>query len=268
MGITEFPQNVDLDNYKRCTYSFDTVSIKRSISEIDFEGEKMHYDYSRIELVDINDDGVCEVLHFFSSGVRGWPYDFMTIYQVKSNQLTKIFDGGSYFVEFAEPEDKWLQINYTVMEGHKTNPIYKNSVWKYEYDKYKPYYSSEMTKGGMKEKGLEHYHSGDFANALIYFKNVLVFPHTSNDKLLNSANDVAITLIKLKKFREVEPFLMPYFSGTTDKGVLASSYFNLGLAKEFDNDFASAIKYYEQSYHYNPILPTKSKIDSLRNNTY
>lgn len=259
-SIKPFPQKVDLDDYIDCKCLFDTLEIKNSIVNKDFGGEKLSYDYSRNELVDINNDGNCEVLHLFSSGVRGWPHDFMTIYKVEANTAIKIFDGSSNFASFAEPDGDYLQINYIGFDGHKTNPIYKNTVWKFNGQEYKPYYSPDLTKGEMKSKGLELYRDSNYKEAIIYFKNVLIIPHSSNNQLLASANDVAITLIKLKRFKDVKDFLLPYMSNANDKKTLASSHYNIGLSKEKDNDLNEAKKHFKKSYEYNPTNAAKEKL--------
>lgn len=258
--ILEFPQNVDINNYKRCTHDFDTTEIKKSIAEIDFEMGQLDYDYSRVELVDINKDGKCEIFHYFSSGVRGWPHDFLTVYIDQNKKLTKIFDGSSYFVTFAESNDKYLQINYIGFDGHKTNPTYKNAVWRFDGHEYKPHYSPNLTKGEFKSKGLEFYKANNYMEALICFKNVMVFPHISDNELLASANDVAITLIKLKQLNKVEPYLLRYISKAKNKKLLASSYYNIGLAKEMGNSLDEAVEHFKRSNKYNPTNAAMAKI--------
>ncbi|MDR3227176.1 MAG: hypothetical protein LBT56_05845, partial [Prevotellaceae bacterium] len=61
--IELFPQNIHLDKYTKCSCS-DTTNIKKKIDEIDFEGERYSYDYSQFKFVDINNNGICEVLHY------------------------------------------------------------------------------------------------------------------------------------------------------------------------------------------------------------
>jgi hypothetical protein len=174
--MAPFPVKISLDNFKDCQYPQDTTSLHETITNLDFQYGKKPYDYSRFEYIDINQDGECEVFHYFSSGVRGWPHDFLTVYDLVNSNLIKLFDGSSYFSSFAESDGKYLQINYIEFDGHKTNPIYKNTVWKFDGEKYSPSYSPDFTKGQMKSAGLKSYQNQDYSTALVYFKNVLIMP--------------------------------------------------------------------------------------------
>ncbi|MDR0710900.1 MAG: hypothetical protein LBF67_00945 [Prevotellaceae bacterium] len=85
---------------------------------------KSYKAYSYFTFADLNGDGVCEILHYFPSRIRGWPYDYLTIYMIKETQLTKIGDIPSFLLNFAESDGQFLQLNLGVSGGHKTNPIY------------------------------------------------------------------------------------------------------------------------------------------------
>jgi tetratricopeptide (TPR) repeat protein len=258
--MAPFPVKISLDNFKDCQYPQDTTSLHETITNLDFQYGKKPYDYSRFEYIDINQDGECEVFHYFSSGVRGWPHDFLTVYDLVNSNLIKLFDGSSYFSSFAESDGKYLQINYIEFDGHKTNPIYKNTVWKFDGEKYSPSYSPDFTKGQMKSAGLKSYQNQDYSTALVYFKNVLIMPHNSEDELLASANDVAITLIKLDRSNQVEDFLKPYIFKASDQDILANSYYNLGLAKELIDDLDEAKEYFQKSNQLNQTKAAQDKI--------
>ncbi|SMO94665.1 hypothetical protein SAMN06265379_1243 [Saccharicrinis carchari] len=264
-----FPKNIKIDNYKHCLCKFDTVNIKAEIIKEDFgENGKLSYDYSRFKFVDLNSDNKCEVIHYFSSGVRGWPHDFITIYSInEKSSIHKIFDQGSFLVSFAESDGNFVQITNTYFKGHKTNPIYYIETWKIIGDKYRKYYSPELTKGEFKEKGLKAYRSKKYEEAFICFSNVLHFPHNTSNAYLNSLNDLAITLIKLRRYEEVESLYKNTIEKSSDMKSLASANFNIGLAKEKEGKKAAAISYFKKSLkqHWTKAAEEKVKFTSANN---
>ena len=259
-----FPQNVDISDYTNCICN-DTINIKQIIKNKDiYENEKLSYDDSKFTFADINDDGVCEILHYFSSGVRGWPYDYLTIYMFLDT-LNKIGEFSSFLLNFAESDGEFLQINYGKISGHKTNPIYYNSVWRFNGKEYAPSYSPNLNKGEFKSKGLNAYKNKMYEDAYIYFKNVLAIPHHSPAQLLESANDVAITLIKLNRYDEVQPLLEKYIKDATNENVIASAYYNIGLAMEKLGNKKSAYLNFKKSCDLNETNACKTKLLELKN---
>jgi tetratricopeptide (TPR) repeat protein len=257
-----FPQNINIENYTQCKCS-DTTNIKKKIEEIDFEEERYSYDYSKFMFVDINNNGICEVLHYFSSGLRGWPHDYLTINVVGvGDTLNKIGDFASFLLYFAESDGHYLQINYGGFEGHKTNPIYYNSVWRFNGEEYAPYYHPHMTKGEFKTQGAIAYKNKDYEKAYIYFNNALLT--YSETKLLESANDVAITLIKLNRADEVHPLLLKYLDYYSENGTKAAAYYNIGLAMEKLHNYKVALTNYEQSCKYKETNACKAKIKEIQ----
>jgi tetratricopeptide (TPR) repeat protein len=266
--IKLFPKNINIDEYIIDNCYIDTVKIKEQIIEKDFFGEYGNYtsDFSSFKIVDLNNDGNCEFLHYYSSSVFGWPYDFLSIYKVTETSITKIFDMPNFLLQFAEPHNDYLQINYGYLEGHKTNPIYFNSVWRFDGYKYSTYYSPHLTKGEFKEAGLTAFKNKDYHKALIHFNNALLTPHHSqnaNDLLL-SANDVAITLIRLDKFDEVIPLLSNYSEKASDNNAKAAAYYNIGLALENLNDIEKALQYFEMSCKHRETNACNSKIKKYK----
>ena len=262
-GVQLFPDNININNFKNCSYQLDTITLKASIIKKDFGVDgKLSYDKSQFKFLDINNDKKCEIFHYFSTGLRGWPHDFLTIYILDENShLHKIADLGSYFTSFAVSDGQFLQINHISFKGSATNPIYYNSVLRYNGKEYKQYYSPDLTAGQFKNKGLQAYRQKDFETAYICFKNVLIFPHSTEDKYLQSLNDVAITLIKLKRYGEVEPLLLKTLKTAKNKSVKASAYYNIGLAKEFKKDLETALWYYKKSFEHKASKTAQDKIN-------
>lgn len=265
--IKLFPQNVDIREFTGCRCHDDTLKIKQIVRVKDGfmeEGDEyrnmdINKEYSLFTFADLNGDGVCEILHYFSSSIRGWPYDYVTIYMIKDT-LTKIEDVPSLHLNFAESDGQFLQINLGIIEGHKTNPIYYNLVLRFDGKEYSTFYAPAMTKGELKAKGLAAYKSKKYEKAYIYFNNALLTPHHSYSDCLQSANDVAITLIKLNRFDEVQPLLLKYIVEQSDDSAKAAAYYNIGLAMEKLNNDKEAIVNFEKSCKLKETSACKEKI--------
>lgn len=257
-----FPQNVNIDDYVTCQCNYDTTQIKSVIDSLDFGDERYDYDYSYFRFVDLNNDGACEILHYFSNSLRGWPYDFMAIYMFE-NALKKIGDFWSS-LNWAESDGRFLQINSRSIGGHKTNPIYYNSVWRFDGVEYTLFYKPDMTKGDFQQCGNIAYKNKQYEEAYTCFNNALLTPHYSDDQLLASANDVAITLIQLNRSEEVETLLKKYLENCFDNKVKAAAYYNIGLAKEKMNYYDEALVNFTQSCKLNETKACREKIISLR----
>jgi tetratricopeptide (TPR) repeat protein len=260
--IKPFPQNVDIRKFTNCRCHDDTIKIKQTVWYRYMEEEDDKYpnrDYSLFRFADLNGDGVCEILHYFSSSLRGWPYDYLTIYMMKDT-LTKIGDFPSFLLNFAESDGHFLQINSGTIGGHKTNPIYYNSVLRFNGKEYSLFYDPSMTKGEFSAKGLAAYKSKNYKKAYIYFNNALLTPHHSYGEKLQSANDVAIALIKLNRFDEVQPLLLPYIGEQSSSNANAAAYYNIGLAMEKLNNDKEAIVNFIKSCKLKETDACKAKI--------
>jgi len=152
-----FPKSIETKDYSDCKCEIDTIKLKEIVLENDFAGYKADYDYSRFTNIDLNNDGICEIAHYFSSSVRGWPHDYVTIYRNFNGNIEKIGDFASFLFSFAESDGNYLRINCGSIGGHKTNPIYYNSVYGFNGEKYDLIYSPGKTKGEFREAGLKAY---------------------------------------------------------------------------------------------------------------
>jgi len=258
-----FPNNIDVSDLEttKCQCSLDLSYVKRVTDSLDFQGYRESYDSSKIRYVDLNFDGESEVLHFFTSSMRGWPYDFLSIYQIsKDKTLKKIGDFSSFLLSFAESDGNYLQINKGSIQGLKTNPIYYNTVYRYDGKEYAPYYSPNKTKGEFEETGLLFYKQKDFQKALTNFQNALLTPHHMPDFLLHDANNVAITMIKLGEYENAETLLNKYITLCQDNKELGAAYYNLGLASENLKQYDTARMYFKKSWDYNKTIGCEEKL--------
>lgn len=248
--LKKFPDDVDISDFTECVCTFDSLKIKKKIIEEDFEGYRAKYDSSKLIFADLNADTECEILHYFTSSMRGWPFYYLSIYKVEKDLPIKIGNFPSYLLKFAESDGEYLQINNGGFDGPKTNPIYYNSVFRYNGKAYALYYAPHKTKEEFRRDGHFAYQKGDYETAYINFFNALQIPHHSITQQLLDVNNVAITLIKLEKSEQVEPLVnryLKYCRAGCDKSDLAAAYFNLGLAKEKLNDTKTALLYFKKS---------------------
>lgn len=253
--LMQFPKNVAINNYRHCDSPIDTAMLLKKVQKLDFEDQQDYQgkNYSRIVLADLNGDGTCEVLHYFSSSLRGWPYDFLTIYQLNQNaELRIIGDFPSFLLSFAEPDGQYLQINMGYIGGHKTNPIYYNSVLRHNGSEYVDYYSPGKTKEYFRESGLEAFRAKRYETAYTNFWNAYITPHHGDTDRLHDANNVAITLIKLRQCEKAKRLLLPIINEpkTFSPQERAAAYFNLGLCEESDGDYKEALDYFSKSCDY------------------
>ena len=253
--LVQFPKNVDIHAYRHCNSFTDTTTLLNKVQKLDFRDEQDHREgnYSRVLLADLNSDGTCEVLHYFSSSLRGWPYDFLTIYQLNQNaELRIIGDFPSFLLSFAESDGQYLQINMGYIGGHKTNPIYYNSVLRYNGSEYIDYYSPGKTKEYFRESGLEAFRAKRYETAYTNFWNAYITPHHGDTDRLHDANNVAITLIKLRQCEKAKRLLLLIINKpkTFSPQEMAAAYFNLGLCEESDGDYKKAFAYFSKSCDY------------------
>lgn len=231
--INRFPNNINISDFESCSCSLDSGYVHFTVADIDFGDYRMSYDISTIKLADINFDNSCEVIHIFSSSARGWPHDYISIYQIEQDSsISKIGDFPGYLLSFAESDGKYLQINLGSIKGSKTNPIYYNTVYRYDGQKYNVYYSPQLTKEDFRQAGLRAYNKSYYDSASVYFQNALLTPHHVDSDILHDANNLAISLIQLGQAEKVIPLLDKYIPNCKDKNELAAAYYNLGLANE------------------------------------
>ncbi|MDR0711822.1 MAG: hypothetical protein LBF67_05715 [Prevotellaceae bacterium] len=117
-----------------------------------------------------------------------------------------------------------------------------------------------MTKGELKAKGLAAYKSKKYETAYLCFNNALLMPHYSYGDKLQSANDVAITLIKLNRCDEVQPLLLQHINEQSSDNAKAAAYYNIGLAMEKLNNDKEAMVNFETSCKLKETSACKAKI--------
>lgn len=268
-----YPMVISLDNYSSCNKLPDSVRLIKKIKELDLVEEKDFKEgqYSRIRTVDLNSDGKCEILHYFSSSEKGWPYDFFTIYRQRGSDLVKIGDFPGFLVSFGESGDKgdWLQVNAGYIAESEEDPAYYNAVYKFDGKKYSLHFDPKKTYSEFRSKGMMAMEEENFEQARICFQNAFISPHHSRDDMLHDANNLSMVLLKLDLMEEAHALLQPMVEDNTiayPKDELANAWYNLGEIAEIKGESEEALACYKRACRYQESSACSDKIAALANN--
>lgn len=240
-------------SYGRC--KGDSSFIKILLRQASEDGYQTGSGYNNnVQLIDLNGDGLCEYILKYSDGGA---YIFDEIYSVNDGRLSKIGVFAEGFYSFAEQENGWDQIINHYYSGHKTNPIWYFSVYRYNGDKYEVVYDPKQTYGELKNLGLEKYNLGDYKKAEIYFENILKgFLNTT----VVDVNNLALALMAQGDFEHAKGLLKYDLT----KRESAITYFNLSLIAKHKNDLHEELEYLKLSNLLEPTLSKKNKINELK----
>ncbi|MGB3183432.1 MAG: tetratricopeptide repeat protein [Cyclobacteriaceae bacterium] len=265
-----YPMVVNLDDFSSCEEPADSSELVEQIKNADLTEERSYKEgeYSRIKMVDLNGDGKCEILHYFSNNTEGGPYDFFTIYRLKGNGLVKIGDFPGFLVSFGEAADKsnWLPINAGYTAGTEDDPVYYNSVYTYNGTEYTMAFDPKQTYSQFREKGLEAYEQENYELAKVCFQNAYVSPHHAREDILYDANNLSMVLINLDRAEEAYSLLQPMVEDNTvayPKTELADAWYNLGLMAENKGNNEEALACYERACRYQESAACSEKVKVL-----
>lgn len=219
------PNEIEI-KYGQCdSNSVYIAELLDSVKNEGFQSGSEFY-HDNVITADINNDGKCEyILRYYN----GSAYTVQEIYLVNNHKLKKIFEvwGGFSWREY--DQSGYPQILLSYYDGHKTNPIWKYKVLRFDGEKYKDFYSPDLTYGATQNKGLIAYKNKDYKNAEIYFRNIItVFGGAPVD-----INNLAITLIKQGNLDEAENLL----KSELKKRKQPDTYYNLSLIYKERHDY-------------------------------
>jgi tetratricopeptide (TPR) repeat protein len=205
----------------------------------------------KVITIDLNDDGSCEyILNYYDGGAN----IVENIYEIRDREL-KLLSGfweGTY--SWIEKYNEYPQILLRYYDGHKTNPIWKFGVLRFNGDKYERFYFPDQNYGLLRDTGLREYNRMNYELAEIHFRNVLrVYPHDDP----TDVNNLALTLIKLNKKMEAKKLLLE----EVRRHDFADSYFNLSLIYRSENNKEEELKCLIKS---NELKPTNNKSKRIK----
>jgi len=252
------------DTCKLDINKYHNIIIKKELGD---EIDIIKLDNSELKKVDLNGDGKCEILHFFSSLYFG-NYPLISIYLF--DELDSLVNIGTFLnsdFTFAEPDSNcFCQVINGYYEGEKTNPIHYSRVYRYDGKRYVEYKNPHITKNTYRELGLKFYKERKYRLASTYFHNVLSLPYSTMSKTLDVCN-LSIVWIKLTQYEKaiklIEEYLNSLSIGQNKREELSCLYFNLGLAYEYLGEKLLALKNYKLSCFHKQQPDCSSKIISL-----
>lgn len=243
------PDIINLEDKQCQKNSQHEATILQKVKELGLQTDSQIYN-DHVMTIDLNGDNICEyILKYYDGG----PNIIDELYLVKNAEFKKIgwfWEGTYHWLKNEDENYPLMLLNY--YEGHKTNPIWKFKVLKYDSGKYIDWYAPDMTYGELKDAGLKAYTNRNYDLAEIYFSNVLtVFGENPAD-----INNLAITLIKQNKTGPAEDLLLK----SLKKEKTADTLYNLSLIyKHLDNQ-SKELEYLLES---NKLKPTEFKADRI-----
>lgn len=207
----------------------------------------------KVITIDLNDDGSCEyILNYYDGGAN----IVESIYEIRDREL-KLLGGfweGAY--SWIEKYNGYPQILLRYYDGHKTNPIWKFGVLRFNGEKYERFYFPDQNYGLLRDIGLREYKKKNYELAEIHFRNLLrLYPDDPTN-----ANNLALTLIKQNKNVEAKDLLLD----AVKRQDFADSYFNLSLIYRNENNKEEELRCLIKSNELKPADNKSKRIKELK----
>lgn len=213
---------------------------------------KFHDD--KVITIDLNDDGSCEyILNYYDGGAN----IVESIYEVRDGELKLLGGFWEETYSWTEKFNGYPQILLSYYDGHKTNPIWKFGVLRFNGDKYERFYFPDQNYGQLRDTGLREYKKKNFELAEIHFRNVLRVYHYDDP---TNVNNLALTLIKQNKNMEAKELLLE----EVKRHDFADSYFNLSLIYRSENNNEEELRCLIKSNELKPAENKSKRIEELK----
>lgn len=216
----------------------DSNNIEKLLDKTKKWGYQLKNEYYNDHVLakDINGDGKHEyILKYYNGGAN----IIEEIYCVKNNKLISIGKFWENNYSFINSNTKYPDILVNYYDGHKTNPIWKYKILRFNGTKYEVYQSPNKTYGDLKDLGLNSYKKHNYPLAEIYFSNVLtIFGNTITD-----INNLSISLIKQGKNEKAEELLIKALKIKESD----DTYYNLSLIYQNKKDTNQELSYLVKS---------------------
>lgn len=213
--------------------------------------------------IDLNDDGICEIL-----------IDVPAIYEGNGNYRTVImmytsdryksvgdlqWDPKKWW--YGEYKNGYPRIFVSTYTGWRSSPIYVTDVYVFDGYEYVLEFDSEFSHGRYMELGLNAYQRKDYITAELFYLNAYKM---NKEERIQDANNLAITWIRLKKYAEAEELLEKHIADSWDKKYLAAAHYNLGLIYEKTKNHEKALEHFTTSNQLAPAKARNKKMESMR----
>ena len=210
-------------------------------------------------LYDLNNDGICE-LFVPDEPCFGNGGPFYHLFEWRNGKL-KLIGAVNPAFWLAKKYNGYAQILYPSYFGHRTNPGNTVAVQRYDGKRYQFLPVPEISYCGYGDLGMKYYKNHDYLKAEIYYLNLY---RMKREEDIHSANDLAVTWIKLQKYGQAEILLKKHIEASADAKGSAAAYFNLGLIYETTNKREDALSAFTASNALSPTAARQKKVDELR----
>jgi len=184
-----YPSKVSID--LRCNLPEKTLfEIKNNhIASISHFYDASSEIYAIAESVDLNSDGICEVLlDFFEEEAKA-----VFILKDGTYHSSGVIPHGPLNWWYGEFINGYPRIFVSTNAGHKTNPIYAVDVYSFNGEKYMLEFDSEYSLGYFSDLGLKAYNNKNYKLAEKWYLNAYRMARESS---FHHANNLALTYIK------------------------------------------------------------------------
>ena len=117
------------------------------------------------------------------------------------------------------------------------------------------YVAEESTFSQLNEMGIATYRQNDYIQAISYYEQALV----KKENNVGVLNNLALALLKLKKFDESIALSNKVIGLTENKKQKANAYFNKGNAQENKGEIIYALQSYRNA---NELVPSQARLDA------
>ncbi|WP_444926892.1 tetratricopeptide repeat protein [Microbulbifer sp. TRSA002] len=220
-----YPSFKDI-NIDKCNIDTKTIAeVEVNYSSIDLGDSGL----ATAEAVDLNRDGVCEILLSPPSAYIGNGNAFTTILIVKNNSYQPSGDiqWGKRSWWYGEAKNGYPRIFVKTYIGHRTNPIYVTDVYSYNGSNYIKEFDSQYSHGQFMDLGLKAYKSKKYNAAEKWYLNAY---RMNQESSLGDANNLALVYIRLNRCDEAVNLLERHLKlpDNSEKHIKSAKY-NLDL---------------------------------------
>jgi len=260
--------------YERATKRRSKCTVNASALHKTIEANRDRIQEADHVTIDLNDDGICEILFLPLPQLVGTGGLWYDIYELKKDIYKDI---GSISTQFTLGEARNGYARIIQYSGYGANPVFSAQVLYYSGNGYELEYRGGHSRGYYMDGGLEAYNQGNYLKAERYYWNAyrLNDPESEEnrggggaDSRLLDANNLALPLIKLGKLDEAEQIIKRHLDRSVVTEYRAAGFFNLGMIYEKRGNCEKALQFYTESGRLFPAASINIRIEKMMKCTH